>query len=94
MMAKDLAELQEEVSARGYTYNFGSSDTPLPEIIASDLRVVGSVSVDSGTDPGDDATMYLIESTGENGYVIVSDSFHADSRKATFIAALLAQDRA
>ena len=63
MTAKDLAELQEEVSARGYTHNFGGSNTPLPEIIASDLRVVGSVSVDSGTDPGDDATIYLSRRT-------------------------------
>ena len=60
-MARDLAELQDEVIARGYTHDFGSSPKLLPEIITSDLRIVDSISFDGGTDPGDDVTMYLIE---------------------------------
>jgi len=47
--------------------------------------------MDGGTDPGDDVTMYLIESTsGLKGFLILSDSFHADPRKAAFINSLLA----
>jgi hypothetical protein len=52
------------------------------------------VTFDNGTDPGDDVTMYLIESrSGPQGYLILSDSFHTDPRKAAFIDALLTQRR-
>ncbi len=90
-MARDLAELQAEVIARGYTHDFGSSPKLVPEIITRDLRVVESISFDGGTDPGDDVTMYLIEAPSEKGYLILSDSFHIDPRKAAFIGALLAK---
>ena len=89
-MARDLAELQAEVIARGYTHDFGSSPKLVPEIITRDLRVVESISFDGGTDPGDDVTMYLIEAPSEKGYLILSDSFHIDPRKAAFIGTLLA----
>ena len=50
------------------------------------------VTFDGGTNPGDDVTMYLIESTiGLNGYLMLSDSFHADPRKTAFIDTLLAK---
>ena len=90
-MARDLAELQAEVIARGYTHDFGSSQKSVPEIVTRDVRVVDSISFDGGTDPGDDVTMYLIEAPREKGYLIVSDSFHIDPRKAAFIDALLAK---
>ncbi len=90
-MARDLAELQAEVIARGYTHDFGSSLKLVPEIITRDLRVVESISFDGGTDPGDDVTMYLIEAPSEKGYLILSDSFHIDPRKAAFIGTLLAK---
>jgi len=58
-----------------------------------ELRIVESVSLDNGTDPGDDVTLYLIESSaGLKGYLMLSDSFHADPEKAAFIDALLAQN--
>jgi hypothetical protein len=90
-MARDLAELQDEVIARGYTHNYGSSNKLLPEMFTSDLHVVETTSFDVGTDPGDDVTMYLIEGPNEKGYLIVSDSFHTDPRNAEFIDALLAK---
>lgn len=90
-MAKDLAELQEEVFARGYKRDFGCSQNLLQETLTSGLRIADSISFDGGTDPGDDATMYLIEAQGENGYLIVSDSFHADPSKAALIGALLSR---
>ena len=89
-MAKDLADYQAEAVANGYTHNFGFDGRSTPSYIEHELRVVEYVSFDSGTDPGDDVTMYLIESTsGLKGYLILSDSFHADPRKAAFIDALL-----
>jgi len=89
-MAKDLADYQTEAIAKGYTHDFGFDARSAPSDIANELRVVEYVSFDSGTDPGDDVTMYLIESaSGLKGYLILSDSFHADPRKAAFIDALL-----
>ena len=94
-MAKDLADFQAEAIARGYTHNFAFDARSSPAGIANELRIVESVTFDSGTDPGDDATMYLIESgSGHKGYIILSDSFHTDPRKAAFIDALLARQRA
>ena len=91
-MAKGLADYQAEAIANGYTHNFGFDGRSTPLSIENELRVVEYVSFDSGTDPGDDVTMYLIESTsGLKGYLILSDSFHADPRKAAFIDALLSR---
>ncbi len=91
-MAKDLADYQTEAIANGYTHDFGFDGRSAPSDIANELRVVEYVSFDSGTDPGDDVTMYLIESnSGRKGYLILSDSFHADPRKAAFIDALLSR---
>ena len=90
-MANDLAGYQAEAIAHGYTHDFGFNEMSAPTDRANDLRVVEYVTFDGGTDPGDDVTMYLIESTsGLKGYLILSDSFHADPRKAAFINMLLA----
>jgi hypothetical protein len=90
-MARDLAELQQQVIAQGYAYDFGGVRGLQLDLVAMDLRLVDSVSFDSGTDPGDDVTMYLIEVDGEKGYVILSDSFHVDPRKAALVDALIAK---
>ncbi len=90
-MANDLADYQAEAIAHGYTHDFGFNESSAPTDRANDLRVVEYVTFDGGTDPGDDVTMYLIESTsGLKGYLILSDSFHADPRKAAFINSLFA----
>ncbi len=91
-MANDLADYQAEAIARGFTHDFSFDARSAPSGIESDLRVVECVTFDSGTDPGDEVTKYLIESTsGLKGYLILSDSFHADPRKAAFIDAVLAK---
>ena len=87
---KELADYQAEAIARGYTHNFAFDVRSAPANIANQLRIVEYVSFDSGTDPGDEVTMYLIASlSGLKGYLILSDSFHTDPRKAAFIDALL-----
>jgi hypothetical protein len=91
-MSRDLADLQYQVIARGFARDFGINHEALPDIIAARLRIVDTIYLDSGTDPGDDVTMYLIESRAENGYLIVSDSFHADPAKSAFIDELLTWD--
>ncbi len=93
-MANDLADFQAEAIARGYTHDFAFDVRSAPADIATGLRVLEYVTFDCGTDPGDDVTMYLIESrSGPNGYLILSDSFHADPRKAAFIDTLLTKRR-
>ena len=96
-MARDLADLQAEVIARGYAHDF-SNDVRSLQIKGThespgldELRVVDTTTFDAGTDPGDDVTIYLIESSrGHKGFLILSDSFHVDPRKAAFIDAVLA----
>ncbi len=71
-------------------HDFAFNLRSAPVDIANGLRIVEYVSFDSGTDPGDEVTMYLIDSlSGPKGYLILSDSFHTDPRKAAFIDALL-----
>ena len=91
-MADDLAGFQADAITRGYTRDFALEARSAPADFANELRIVEYVTFDNGTDPGDDVTMYLIESTsGLKGYLILSDSFHADPRKAAFIDALLSK---
>ena len=93
-MANDLADYQAEAIARGYTHDFAVDGRSASANITNELGIVEYVTFDSGTDPGDDVTMYLIESrSGPNGYLILSDSFHTDPRKAAFIDALLTKRR-
>ncbi len=93
-MPNELADFQADAIARGYTHAFAIGGKSAPADIACDLRIVEYEAFDSGTDPGDDVTMYLIESTsGLKGYLILSDSFHADPHKAAFIDELLSRGR-
>lgn len=87
----DIADFQMAAAARGYRHNYAVHRDPVTAETLNELRIVESRSFDNGTDPGDDVTIYLIDSSaGRNGYLIVSDSFHADPGKAAFIDALLA----
>ena len=91
-MANDLADFLAEAIARGYTRDFAFEARSAVAAYAKELRIVEYVTFDSGTDPGDDVTMYLIKSTsGLKGYLVLSDSFHTDPRKAAFIDSLLAK---
>jgi hypothetical protein len=90
-MTLDVAELQHEAIARGYTRDFGSDYRLLKDLNTNDLRVIDSISADRGTDPGDDVTIYFIEGRGEKGYLMLSDSFHVDPKKAAWIGTLIAR---
>jgi hypothetical protein len=93
-VANDLPDFQAKAITRGYTHDYALQARLAAAGLINELRVVESATFDSGTDPGDDVTMYLIESTsGLKGYLILSDSFHADPGKAAFINALLSKRR-
>jgi hypothetical protein len=94
-----LAEVLSDAEARGFRRNLAWNAGELRcsetgECVAEqDARIVDSIAVDMGTDPADDATIYLIESAGSpKGYMILADPFHADPEKAAFIDRLLARD--
>ena len=95
----DMAELLDDARRHGFTSNFAFAGDRLrcsgsdERIAAEDAWIVDSQAVDLGTDPGDDATIYLIETrNGRRGYLIVGDSFHADPKKAEFIDRLPQRD--
>jgi hypothetical protein len=92
----DMADLLADAERRGFRLNFALEDEGLkcPEtgrcFGTDDVKAVYSRSVDTGTDPGDDATIFLIETTdGRKGYLIIADSFHVDPRRAAFIQNLV-----
>lgn len=92
----DMAELLDNVRERGFTHSFICRDDALHcndsgvSVGADDAWVVESQTVDQGTDPGDDATIYLIETrSGMRGFLIVGTSFHADPRDAAFLDKLI-----
>lgn len=98
-MANDLTELLAQIATRGFTHDFSNDVKTLyapaadkPPLL-NEFHIVESTPFDGGTDPGDDVTLFLIESTrGEKGYLLISDSFHTDPVKARFISTLLAQN--
>ena len=58
---------------------------------AEQTHVVDVISLDCGTDPGDDVTVFLLETdSGIRGYLLVPDSFHTDPDKAALVDALMA----
>ncbi len=85
----NLSDLIRQAKQRGFTHNFGADfdhESRAGFLRDAAGRVVAADAVDAGTDPGDDATLYLIETTsGVRGYLALSDSFHADPRKAAFV---------
>ena len=98
---RELAEVLELVQRQGFKHCFGSEagflslageqGTWSPE----QARVIDVISLDAGTDPGDDVTVFLLETdSGIRGYLLVSDSFHADPGKAALVDALMASQTA
>lgn len=87
-----LADLQANAKQHGFDHHFmcekdgvrsdGTGHLYTPD----ELRLVHSNSTDHGTDPGDDATLFMIEANdGTKGVMIIADAFHADPHKARII---------
>ncbi len=96
----DLAELLEQLRQRGFDRSFdsdigrlSSTREPHDQNVGS-VRLVDVIQLDGGTDPGDDVTVFLLETaSGVRGYLLVPDSFHTDPGKARFVDALMASKR-
>ena len=87
-----LADLQANAKEHGFTHHFMCEDGGVRSdgtghlYNADELRLVHSSSTDHGTDPGDDATIFMIEAKdGLRGMLIVPDSFHTDPDKADLV---------
>ena len=97
---QDLAELLEQLRQQGFVRCFdgdseylSSAGKPNDQNVGS-VRLVDVLQLDAGTDPGDDVTVYLLETdSGIRGYLLIPDSFHTDPSKARFVDALMASKR-
>lgn len=91
-MAEDLAALLDDARARGFAHDFAIDSHRIrcaatDEIFApEDVSITDIVRFDAGTDPGDEATVYLMTATsGTKGFLILADAFHADPDKRAFL---------
>ncbi len=89
---QDLTDALDEAKKRGYTNNFAYRADALhcrdtgEDFAEGQAWIADSISVDMGTDPGDDATVYLIDTDAERrGYIVIPASFYAEPGKAAFI---------
>ena len=96
----NLSELQEIATLKGFTHHFSATGNHITcdgkevSYYAEDLTIIDSRSVDSGTDPGDDATLYMIEAReGTRGIMIFPCSLYTDHDKAELIDHLRNQQR-
>ena len=97
---RDLAELLEQFRQEGFDRSFDgefdhlSSAREPSDQNAGSVRLVDVVQLDAGTDPGDEVTVFLLETdSGVRGYLLVPDSFHTDPGKARFVDELMASKR-
>ena len=89
-----LAEALEHAESAGYREHFDVRGDKLTcetaEFDVEHVTLVDTVSVDSGTDPGDDVTIYLLRTdTGVLGHLVVPDSFHVGAARARVVDRLL-----
>lgn len=87
-----LDDLQANAKEHGFEHHFMCKDDGVRSegtghiYQPDELRLVHSNSTDNGTDPGDEATLYMIEAKdGTKGVMIIPDSFHADPQEARLI---------
>jgi len=94
---RELANELELLKRRGFDRCFNSRTGQLSLAgeqgtwNAGQVRVLDVIGLDGGTDPGDDVTVFLLETdSGIRGYLLVPDSFHTDPDKAALVDALMA----
>lgn len=95
-MYQDLADAIEDIQEKGYTHLFEVHENTLgckkldEEFPAERLRIVASYQFDQGTDPGDDSSLYLIETdSGVKGFLVGGTTIYRDREKAEFLDKLL-----
>lgn len=91
-MAKDLAALMDEARERGLEHDifFGEGcfrcEATGELIPAKEAQIIDTLMVAGGSNPGDDATLYLLEApSGTKGFLIVPTAAHTDPDKIDLI---------
>ncbi|MGJ8560579.1 MAG: hypothetical protein ACSHX3_10110 [Litorimonas sp.] len=82
-MPKDIPALLEDAAARGFTLNF---ETREDEVFCHEtgqahalgaIRLIETLQKDAGTDPGDEATLFLLEAeNGDRGVLLIGNPAH------------------
>ncbi|MDX1639590.1 MAG: hypothetical protein R3281_16620 [Balneolaceae bacterium] len=97
-MYKNLAEAIESAKEKGYIHLFEVGENSLTcneldrEFSSDSLQIAASFHFDRGTNPGDDASLYLIETdTGAKGYIVTGYTTYTNRTKAEFLDKLLGE---
>lgn len=79
-MPKDIPALMEEAEVKGFKHHFETQAKGLlcretnTAYEMGQITVVDTLFKDAGTDPGDEATLYLLEaSDGERGMLLIGN---------------------
>ncbi|MGB6231560.1 MAG: hypothetical protein WBF53_15705 [Litorimonas sp.] len=79
-MPKDIPALMEEAEAKGFGHHFETQAKGLycqetqTAYELGQIRVVDTLFKDAGTDPGDEATLYLLEAEdGTRGMLLIGN---------------------
>ncbi len=95
-MYKDLAEAIEDAKEKGYDKLFQIHNNSLTadgideEFTKDELTIVASHHFDRGTNPGDDRSLFLIETnSGVKGYLSTNYATYRNREKAEFLDKLI-----
>lgn len=79
-MAKDIPVLMEEAAARGFTLNFETREDEVfcrktgRAYTSEAITLIETMHKDAGTDPGDEATLFLLEAEdGDRGVLLIGN---------------------
>lgn len=94
-MAKDIPALMEEAAARGFTLNFETRENDVycrktgRAYGDGAITLVETLHKDAGTDPGDEATLFLLEAEdGDRGVLLIGNPMNLSAAERAVLARL------
>lgn len=79
-MSKDIPALMEEAESKGFTHHFETQSKALycretqTAYALGQIKIIETLFKDAGTDPGDEATLYLLEAEdGTRGMLLIGN---------------------
>lgn len=99
-MYNDLADAVESMKEKGFTHSFKISENAITctdlnrNFDIDELTIIDSYSHQTGTDPGNESTVYAIESKdGIKGTLIIGFGIYSNPQKANLIDKLLTNNK-
>jgi plasmid replication initiation protein len=96
-MYKDLADAIEDLKEKGIENIIKHEDEEIVNTYLSQvdqMEIIDTFSFDSGTDPGDESTLYVIKTPGnEKKYLVASYGSYVSPLKTKLLCALLPQEK-